>query len=418
MKPLAERLRPAQLDQYVGQRHLLAEDSGLYQSIVNNRIHSMILWGPPGVGKTTLARIIAKESQRPFHSLSAINAGVKDVRDVIEKARKQHFFDQPGPIVFIDEIHRFNKAQQDSLLGAVEDGTIVLIGATTENPSFEVISALLSRCQVYILKSLALDDLKALAQRALTKDEYLKEKQLSLVDFDALAFHSMGDARRLLNLIEVISEALEPKAEITNELVESIAKVQLRRYDKGGDQHYDIASAMIKSIRGSDPDAALYWMARMLDGGEDVKFVARRLIISASEDIGLANPNALLLANAGFQSVNVIGMPEARIVLSEVIIYLATSPKSNTAYTAIDKALETVRSTGNINVPLHLRNSPTALMKSLNYGKGYKYPHDSKDNFIVQQYLPTELESMTFYFPGENSTESRIKAFLKEKWKK
>ena len=418
MKPLAERLRPTQLDQYVGQRHLLSPDSGLYQSIVNNRVHSMILWGPPGVGKTTLARIIANESQRPFHALSAINSGVKDVREVIEKARKQHFFDQPGPIVFIDEIHRFNKAQQDSLLGAVEEGTIVLIGATTENPSFEVISALLSRCQVYILEPLALDDLKILADRALREDEYLKEKQLELEAFEALAFHALGDARRMLNILEVIAEAVQPKTLISNTIVEDTARVQLRRYDKAGDQHYDIASAMIKSIRGSDPNAALYWMARMLDGGEDIKFIARRLIISAAEDIGLANPNALLLANAGFQSIQVIGMPEARIILSEVVIYLATSPKSNTAYMAIGKAMQTVQSSANQSVPLHLRNAPTTLMKSLKYGQGYKYPHDHSDNFVHQKYLPEELEGSEFYSPGNNPTELRIKAFLEEKWKK
>lgn len=417
MKPLAERLRPEKLEGYVGQRHILSEGTPLFQAIKNNRIHSMILWGPPGIGKTTLARIIANESGRPFHTLSAVSSGVKDVRKVIETARKQHFFDQPGPIVFIDEIHRFNKAQQDSLLGAVEDGTIVLIGATTENPSFEVISALLSRCQVYVLESLSVEDLKGLAEKALSTDESLSQLDLKIKEFDAIAYYSGGDARRMLNLLELVSSSMAKGGEITNEIVESQSAAFLTRYDKTGEQHYDMASAMIKSIRGSDPDAALYWMARMLEGGEDIKFVARRLIISAAEDIGLANPNALLLANNCFQSVNVIGMPEARIILSQTIIYLATSPKSNSAYLAIDKALEEVRRSGNLSVPLHLRNAPTRLMKNLDYGKGYLYPHDHPGNFIEQNYLPEELDGQKFYNPSSNSTEDRIQTFLTSRWR-
>lgn len=411
-------MRPDKLDDYVGQRHIMDREASLYQAIDNNKVHSMILWGPPGTGKTTLARIIANESERAFHTLSAVSSGVKDVRDVIAKARRQHFFDQPGPIVFIDEIHRFNKAQQDSLLGAVEDGTIILIGATTENPSFEVISALLSRCQVYILKSLSQDDLRTLAERALTEDEFLKEKEFKIEEFEALAYFSGGDARRLLNMIELVTASLPEGSGITNEIVEEKAPTLMRRYDKSGDQHYDMASAMIKSIRGSAPDAALYWMARMLDGGEDIKFIARRLVISAAEDIGLANPNALLLANSCFQAVNVIGMPEARIVLSQTIIYLATSPKSNSAYLAIDMAMDEIKRSGNLPVPLHLRNAPTELMKDLEYGKGYQYPHDFPGNFIDQPYLPDQVSGKKFYSPSDNSTESRIKTFLDSKWDK
>lgn len=418
MKPLAERLRPTSLEQYVGQTHLVGKDGPLRRAIDQNVIPSMILWGPPGTGKTTLARIISQVSGRPFHTLSAINSGVKDVRAVIEKARKQHFFDTPGPIVFIDEIHRFNKAQQDSLLGAVEDGTIVLIGATTENPSFEVISALLSRCQVYVLKSLEIDDLKSLAINALEKDEHLKDKQIVIKEFDALAYYSGGDARRLLNILELVANGLEDGASITNEIVDKRAAVYMSRYDKTGDQHYDIASAMIKSIRGSDPQAALYWMARMLNGGEDIKFIARRLVISAAEDIGLANPNALLIANSCFQSINVIGMPEARIVLSQTIIYLATSPKSNTAYKAIDKALSEVQKSGELPVPLHLRNAPTQLMKDLSYGQDYKYPHDFPLNFIEQDYLPEQIQGAEYYTPGANGAEERIQSFLTKRWQK
>lgn len=416
MKPLAERMRPKTLESYVGQRHLVGPNGPIKQALASNAIHSMILWGPPGTGKTTLAKIIAEVSGRPFHTLSAINSGVKDVRLAIEKARKQHFFDQPGPIVFIDEIHRFNKAQQDSLLGAVEDGTIVLIGATTENPSFEVISALLSRTQVYVLESLSKEDLLELANFALKRDELLATKSISIAEFDAMAYFSGGDARRLLNLLELVALSMEENTTITNAIVEEKSTVFLRRYDKSGEQHYDIASAMIKSIRGSAPNAALYWMARMLDGGEDVKFIARRLVISAAEDIGLANPNALLMANNCFQAVNVIGMPEARIVLSQTIIYLATSPKSNSAYRAIDQALSLVQQTGPIPIPHHLRNAPTKLMKDLDFGKGYLYPHDYPGQFISQNYLPEELKGQQFYKPLDNPTEERIQRFLSDRW--
>ena len=410
MKPLAERIRPKSLEEYVGQSHLVGPEGLLRKVIRSGQVPSMILWGPPGTGKTTLAKIIANETQRPFQSLSAISSGVKDVREAITKARKQHFFDQPGPLLFIDEIHRFNKGQQDALLGAVEDGTIVLIGATTENPSFEVNSALLSRCQVYTLQAFGETEYLELLERALS-DERIKRLNIKVPEIGALVQFASGDARRFLNLLEVMAEG-HPGEAIGNDLVLSEAQALMQRYDKSGEQHYDMASAMIKSIRGSDPQASLYWMARMLEGGEDVKFIARRLIISAAEDIGLANPNALLMANQCAQAVQMVGMPEARIILSQAIIYLATSEKSNAAYLAIDEALAQVRETGDLPVPLHLRNAPTKLMKDLDYGKGYKYPHDYEGHFVEQLYLPEQIAGSKYYFPQDNQTEHRIKLFL------
>ncbi len=418
-QPLAERLRPTSLENYLGQKHLVGEKAVLRKMIESGNISSFILWGPPGVGKTTLAKIIANQLNRPFYILSAVNSGVKDVREVIAKAEKQKFFSTPNPILFIDEIHRFSKSQQDSLLGAVENGTVTLIGATTENPSFEVISPLLSRCQVYVLKAQDKLDLEYLIDHAISKDIYLKEKDVTVKEKDALIKFSGGDARKLLNILElVINSQVTDKIVLTNELVLKELQENPSMYDKDGEQHYDIASALIKSIRGSDPDAAVYWLARMIEGGEDPKFIARRLVISASEDIGLANPNALLLANAGFQSVNLVGMPESRIILSEVAIYLATSAKSNASYLAIGKAQALVRETGNLSVPLHLRNSPTKLMKDLGYGKEYKYSHDYPGNFVEQDYLPEEISNQRLYIPQNNALEVKVLERLKFWWKK
>lgn len=420
MKPLAERMRPNRLEDYLGQQHLLGPGAVLRKAIASGRVPSFILLGPPGVGKTTLARLVARLLDRPFFTLSAISAGVKDVRDAIDKARGQHFFDRPSPILFIDEIHRFSKAQQDSLLGAVEEGVVVLIGATTENPSFEVIPALLSRCQVYVLEPLSRNDLIALTEQALQQDEVLRQRPVRVVEYDALLRFSGGDARKLYNILELMvnyQEGDEPM-EITDELVVRLVQENMRMYDKGGEFHYDIASAFIKSIRGSDPNAAVYWLARMIDGGEDVKFIARRMIIAAAEDIGLANPNALLMATTAFQAVQAVGLPEARIILSEAVIYLATSPKSNAAYQAIGAALAEVKASGNQPVPLHLRNAPTYLMKKLHYGQAYLYAHDYPGNFVEQEFMPDVVAGKRFYAPQENPTEARLRAFLAERWKK
>ena len=418
-QPLAERLRPRTLDDYIGQQHLVGKGKVLRKMIESGTLSSFILWGPPGVGKTTLAMIIAAGLNRPFHALSAVNSGVKDVREVIQKAESQRFFNTPNPILFIDEIHRFSKAQQDSLLAAVEKGTVTLIGATTENPSFEVISPLLSRCQVYVLKAQEKADLEALIDRAVAQDVCLKEKNIIVREKDALISFSGGDARKLLNILELVVNAQTGnEIIIDNDTVRKELQENPLMYDKDGEQHYDIVSAMIKSIRGSDPDAALYYMARMLEGGEDPKFIARRLLISASEDIGLANPNAMLLANACFDTIHKIGMPEARIPLSECVIYLATSPKSNSAYLAIDNAIAAVKRTGNLPVPLNLRNAPTKLMKELNYGKGYQYPHDYPGHFVETEYLPEELKQSLFYQPQDNPAELKIAERLRNWWKK
>lgn len=418
-KPLAERMRPKTLDEYIGQKHLVGQGKVLRKMIESGTVSSFILWGPPGVGKTTLAMIIAEQLKRPFYVLSAVSSGVKDVREVIQKAEGQRFFNTPNPILFIDEIHRFSKAQQDSLLAAVEKGTITLIGATTENPSFEVISPLLSRCQVYVLKALEKSDLEELIESAITRDFYLKERTIILKEKEALISFSGGDARKMLNIIELVVNAQGAgEVMIDNEIVRQELQENPLMYDKDGEQHYDIISAMIKSVRGSDPNAALYYMARMLEGGEDPKFIARRLIISASEDIGLANPNAMLIANTCFDIVHKIGMPEARIPLSECIIYLATSPKSNSAYLAIDGAIALVKSTGNVAVPLHLRNAPTKLMKELNYGTNYKYSHDYPGNFVEQEFMPEELKQSVFYRPQNNAQEVKIFERLKSWWKK
>ena len=418
-KPLAERMRPRTLDDYVGQQHLVGPGKVLRKMVESGVVSSFILWGPPGVGKTTFAMIIAEQLNRPFYSLSAVSSGVKEVREVIQKAENQRFFNTPNPILFIDEIHRFSKAQQDSLLAAVEKGTVTLIGATTENPSFEVISPLLSRCQVYVLKPQERADLETLLHRALTTDYYLKQRDITLAETDALVAYSGGDARKLLNILELVVNGLgDGPIVIDNEAVKRELHENPLMYDKDGEQHYDIVSAMIKSIRGGDPNAAVYWMARMLEGGEDPKFIARRLIISASEDIGLANPNAMLIANACFEAVHKIGMPEARIPLAECIIYLATSPKSNSAYMAIGAAIEAVHQTGNAPVPLHLRNAPTKLMKNLNYGLNYKYPHDYPGNFVEQAYLPDNLKDRKFYNPQANAQETKILERLKSWWKK
>ncbi len=419
MKPLAERMRPLNLEDYIGQQQLVGPGSVLFKAIEAGTLPSIILWGPPGVGKTTLAQIIAKKLERPFHILSAINSGVKDVRETIQKAQKLQFFNRPNPLLFIDEIHRFSKSQQDSLLGAVEKGIVTLIGATTENPSFEVIPALLSRCQVYRLKPLEKEELITLVNKALEQDEYLREKDIKVEEYDGLLLYSGGDARKMYNLLELVSNLPDDEGMvvINNGVVKQAILDNPIAYDKGGDQHYDIASALIKSIRGSDPDAAVYWLARMIEGGEDIKFIARRIMISASEDIGLANPNALLMATTCFQAIQAVGLPEARIILSQAVIYLASSPKSNAAYLAIKKAQSLVRETGALPVPLHLRNAPTQLMKSLNYGKHYKYPHDFPDNFTPQDYLPDEIKNRRLFEPQQNPAEQKIEKFLKDRWK-
>ena len=417
MQPLAERLRPKTLDEYIGQKHLVGEGAILRKMIESGNISSFILWGPPGVGKTTLAKIIAHTLDRPFYTLSAVTSGVKDVREVIEKAKNSQFFGTRNAILFIDEIHRFSKAQQDSLLGAVENGTVTLIGATTENPSFEVITPLLSRCQVYVLKPLCKDDLAELVERALTKDSELKEKKILLKEEDALFRYSGGDARKLLNILELVCNA-----ETGNEIVIDNQTVTERlqqnpvAYDKDGEMHYDIISAFIKSIRGSDPDAALYWLARMVAGGEDPKFIARRLVISAAEDIGLANPNALLIANACFDAMTKIGWPEGRIPLAEASVYLATSQKSNSAYLGINRALEVVKATGNLPVPLHLRNAPTQLMEELNYGAEYKYAHDYPNHFVKQVFLPEEIKHLQLWQAQGSPAEQRMAEWMRHLW--
>ena len=415
-EPLAERMRPRTLDEYVGQQHLVGAGGVLRKMIDAGRISSFILWGPPGVGKTTLAQIIANKLQTPFYTLSAVTSGVKDVREVIEKAKGNRFFNSASPILFIDEIHRFSKSQQDSLLGAVERGIVTLIGATTENPSFEVIRPLLSRCQLYVLKSLEKDDLLRLVNRAVSTDVELKKKHIELKESGALLRYSGGDARKLLNILDLVVEAAGDDVVITDELVESRLQTNPLAYDKDGEMHYDIISAFIKSIRGSDPDAALYWLARMIAGGEDPQFIARRLVISAAEDVGLANPNALLLANAAFDAVMKIGWPEGRIPLAEATVYLATSPKSNSAYLGVDAALAKVRETGNLSVPLPLRNAPTKLMAELGYHDGYKYPHDYPGHFTAQQYLPDELKDARFWFGQHSAAEEKLNKQMKDCW--
>ncbi len=417
-QPLAERLRPKNLQEFIGQKHLVGEGAVLRKMIDSNHLSSMIFWGPPGVGKTTLAKIIASTLNRPFYILSAINSGVKDVRDVIEKAKNSRFFTAPNPILFIDEIHRFSKSQQDSLLGAVEQGLVTLIGATTENPSFEVISPLLSRCQVYILNSLEKEDLLILLDRALTTDYEISQRKVVVKEDEAMLRFSGGDARKLLNVLELVLNT-EPSEEviITNDLVIKSLQENLALYDKKGEMHYDIISAFIKSIRGGDPDAAVYYLARMLEGGEDIKFIARRMLILSSEDVGLANPNAFLMAQNTFDAVHKIGMPESRIILSECAIYLATSPKSNSAYEAIDAAIAEVKDSGDLPVPLHLRNAPTKLMKDLGYAKDYKYAHAYEGNFVDQDFLPEKIKDKSFYKPQNNPTEEKILERLRHWWK-
>ena len=418
-EPLAERVRPKTLKEYISQNHLVGEAGSLTHQIKKGIIPSLILWGPPGTGKTTLANIIAYESQRPFYSLSAINSGVKDIREIIDKAKHSGgLFTSKNPILFIDEIHRFSKSQQDSLLGAVEKGWVTLIGATTENPSFEVIPALLSRCQVYILNAFGKEDLEALLSRAMKQDHLLKTKKIKLKETEALLRLSGGDGRKLLNIFELVINSEESDTiTITDKLILSKVQKNTVLYDKTGEQHYDIISAFIKSIRGSDPNGAVYWLARMIEGGEDVKFIARRLLISASEDIGLANPTALVIANNAFQAVTTIGYPEARIILSQCAIYLATSPKSNASYMAIKNAQQSVKQTGDLSVPLPLRNAPTKLMKDLGYGKEYKYAHEFENNFVDAEFLPEELSGTSFYIPGNNQRENAISDFLKKRWK-
>lgn len=418
-EPLAERIRPKSLEEYVSQLHLVGPQGSLTNQIKKGTIPSLILWGPPGTGKTTLANIIANESKRPFYTLSAISSGVKEVREVIEKAKQSGgLFTTKNPILFIDEIHRFSKSQQDSLLGAVEKGWVTLVGATTENPSFEVIPALLSRCQVYILEAFGKEDLEALLHRAIEKDTTLQKKNIQLQETDTLLRLSGGDGRKLLNIFElIVNSEISDEVVITNELVGQKVQNNTARYDKTGEQHYDIISAFIKSIRGSDPNGAVYWLARMIEGGEDVKFIARRMLISASEDIGNANPTALIMANNTFQAVTTIGYPESRIILSQCAVYLATSPKSNTSYKAIAKAQQAVKATGDLSVPLHLRNAPTKLMKDLGYGEEYKYAHDYENNFVDQDFLPEELTGTKFFEPGNNNREKSIREFLKNRWK-
>lgn len=419
-QPLADRMRPRDLSEYVGQQHLVGDHAILRNSIESGQLHSFILWGPPGVGKTTLAQIIAHQLKRPFYALSAVNSGVKEVRETIEKARKQQFFNAPSPILFIDEIHRFSKSQQDSLLSAVEQGIIVLIGATTENPSFEVISPLLSRCQVYVLKSLGKEELLEIMNRAITQDTELKKVSIEIKEPEVMLRYSGGDARKLLNILEIVVHSFPESSEkivITNQNVTDCITEKMAMYDKTGEQHYDIISAFIKSMRGSDPNAAVYWLARMLEGGEDILFIARRMVILAAEDIGLANPNALLLATSCFQAIHQVGMPEARIILSETAIYLATSPKSNSAYKAIDEAIGLVKSTGDLSVPLTIRNAPTNLMKELGYGHGYKYAHDYEGNFTQEEFLPFEIRQQIIYEPQTNQREREIRERLRKWWK-
>ncbi|MFZ2285426.1 MAG: replication-associated recombination protein A [Bacteroidales bacterium] len=421
-QPLADRLRPRSLEEFAGQEHLVGPDGVLRKVIESGNVPSFILWGPPGVGKTTLARIVAAKLERSFFQLSAVSSGVREVRETIEKARSQQFFGKPNPILFIDEIHRFNKSQQDSLLGAVEQGILTLIGATTENPSFEVISPLLSRCQVYVLKPLDDEKLKELVDKALVTDFYLSQHKIRIQEYEALIRISGGDARKLYNALELTASLEAEKGNdeiiVTDELVLSHVQQNLALYDKNGEQHYDIISAFIKSLRGSDPNAAVYWLARMVEGGEDVKFIARRMVILAAEDIGLANPNALLLAQACFNAVNLVGWPESRIILSETAVYLATSPKSNASYIAIENAIAAVHSHGDLPVPLHLRNAPTRLMKDLGYHKGYRYAHDFEDNFVADNYLPEEITGTVFYEPGRNSREDEIRKQLAARWQK
>ena len=419
MQPLAERLRPKNLDEYIGQKHLVGDSGVLRTMIETGKIQSIILWGPPGVGKTTLAKIIAKSSNRQMYSLSAISSGVKEVREVLDKASHQNLFNtSPSPILFIDEIHRFSKSQQDSLLSAVEQGVVTLIGATTENPSFEVNSPLLSRCEVYVLKSLEQNDLDELLKRAISQDEILKQKNFNIQETKALFRQSGGDARKFLNILEIIIDSQNSEnITINDEIVNKLLQKNTAIYDKKGDMHYDIISAFIKSIRGSDANAAIYYLARMLNGGEDLKFIARRLVISASEDIGLANPNAMLLANACFQAVSTVGYPESRIMLAECTIYLANSPKSNSAYNAINAAMEFTKQTGDLAIPLHLRNAPTKLMQQLGYGQQYKYAHDYPRHFVDQEFLPEEISGTTFYFPQDNPAEQKAKQTIQNLWK-
>ena len=418
MRPLAERMRPKSLDGFFGQDHLVGENGVLRKSLERGEVPSMIFWGPPGVGKTTLAKIVTYKLGRTYFNLSAINAGVKDIREIIKQAERTDIFNKGGAVLFIDEIHRFNKSQQDALLGAVEDGTILLIGATTENPSFEVNSALLSRSQVYILNALSSDDILDLVKHAIKTDPALKDKEIKIKETKSLLKFAAGDGRKSLRILEmVVSQFDEKNILITDEIVDATVQNNMVLFDKGGDQHYDIASAMIKSIRGSDPNAAVYYLARMIAGGENVNFIARRLMISASEDIGLANPNALLLTTSAAEAVHKIGMPEARIILSQAAIYLANSAKSNASYMAINKALSAVRETGSISVPLHLRNAPTDLMKDIGYGKDYQYSHDGDNNFVDQEFLPDEVKGSTFYLPGNNNAEQKAKQALHQKWK-